>query len=193
MDSYIICGLGNPGLRYELTRHNIGFLVLDLFSDRHNIPLDQKKFKAVFGKSELFKQKIYLLKPQTFMNLSGETVKEACNFFKVDPQRLLVIHDDLDFPFGSVRIKEGGGPGGHNGLTSIIEQLGTSDFVRIRMGIGRPVGHIDPADYVLQSYSEEQDKSLEDFISRGVEALEVILKDGVSSAMNKYNQRSDRS
>lgn len=164
-----------------------------MFADRRKISFDQKKFQAIFGQSEMFKHKIYLIKPQTFMNLSGETVKEACNFFKVNPRGLLVIHDDLDFPFGSVRIKIGGGTGGHNGLTSIIEQLGTADFVRIRMGIGRPTGQIDPADYVLRPYTEEQNKSLDTFLLQAVEALEVILKSGVSSAMNKFNQRSNSS
>lgn len=188
MASYIICGLGNPGPRYELTKHNIGFLVIDMFADKHDLSIDQKKFKALFSQADISKQKVYLLKPQTYMNLSGESLNEARQFFKIEPQNIIIIHDDLDFPFGAVKIKIGGGSGGHNGLTSIIERLGTSDFIRVRMGIGRPTGHIDPADYVLQPYSEEQNKVLEECISQGVEALEVILKDGVSSAMSKFNQ-----
>ena len=164
-----------------------------MFADKHEVTLNNKKFNALFNQAEIYNHKVYLLKPQTFMNLSGESLKEAYKFFKIEPQNLIVIHDDLDFQFGTVKIKIGGGPGGHNGLISIIENLGTSDFIRVRMGIGRPTGYTDPAEYVLQPFSEEQDKVLEEFIAQGVEALEVTLKDGVSFAMNKFNQGSKAS
>jgi peptidyl-tRNA hydrolase, PTH1 family len=191
LTSYLICGLGNPGKKYELTKHNIGFLVLDQLADKFEIPVEQKKFKSLFGQLELDKNKIYLLKPQTYMNLSGEAIKEAASFFKIEPQNLLIIHDDLDFPFGTVRIKIGGGAGGHNGLSSIIEHLGTDEFTRIRIGIGRPSTPMDPAGYVLQPYTEEQNKKLEDIIAKGLEAIGAILKSNAPSAMNKFNQRSN--
>lgn len=189
--SNLICGLGNPGPRYELTRHNIGFLVLDFFSDRHQIKLGLNKHQGEVGKGTLFNHPVILLKPQTFMNLSGDSVAQACRFFKIPIDNLIVVHDDLDFPFGTVRVKMGGSHGGHNGLRSIIEVLGTPEFIRIRMGIGRPTTPMDPADFVLQRFSKEQEEMLESVVSQGADAIDSILQVGLTATMNLFNQRRE--
>ena len=151
--TYIIVGLGNPGREYRETRHNVGFLVVDRISERMGIPLTKMRSQALIGKGVFRSEQVILAKPQTFMNLSGQAVSGLVNFFKVPLENILIVHDDLDLPFGTIRIRKAGGAGGQKGLGSTIERLGTEQFPRMRIGIGRPPGRMDAADYVLRTFS----------------------------------------
>ncbi|MBI5682402.1 MAG: aminoacyl-tRNA hydrolase [Deltaproteobacteria bacterium] len=194
---YLIIGLGNPGARYEFTRHNIGFLAVDYIADSFDISLNKKSRKAVWGKGCISGKEVIIAKPQTFMNLSGEAVKSLADFFHIETKDIIVIYDDVDLDFGTVRIKKSGGSGGHRGMESIIGQLGTKDFPRIRLGIGRPEkqgqgargkGQEDTADYVLSPFSFEEEERLPEIFNRTKEAVVTILEHGVEKAMNKFNK-----
>src|SRR5271170_1665144 len=186
---HLIVGLGNPGREYESSRHNAGFLVADELRRRGGFPDFKEKFSGVWTKGELFGHPVALLKPMTFMNLSGDSVQPAAAFLKVPPAEILVIHDELDLAWKDVRVKVGGGHAGHNGLRSMIQRLGTPEFVRVRVGIGRPPPGFrgDVADYVLQDFDTSERAELPDVISRAKEAVSRVVKEGAPAAMNVVN------
>jgi PTH1 family peptidyl-tRNA hydrolase len=185
----IIVGLGNPGRKYERTRHNAGFMAIDKLADDLRADIDQDKFFALIGKVRIDSEQVVLVKPQTYMNESGRAVAAAVRASYADVTDLLVIHDDLDLPAGSVRVKVGGGHGGHNGLRSIIEHLGSAEFARVRIGIGRPAPDWDTAAYVLSPFLPEERETAVKAVDRALEAVNVFLKEGPTAAMNKFNQR----
>jgi len=174
----LVAGLGNPGSRYQWTRHNAGFMVLDRLSAMAGIPITKKSFSGSCGEGHWHGNRIILLKPQTFMNLSGRSVAEAFRFHKLDLADLIVVHDDLDVPFGRIKMKSGGGYGGHNGLKSLAECLGTGDFLRLRIGIGRPV-HGDAVDYVLSPFAGNEMNNLLFVLDGAVDMLETLVREGL--------------
>ena len=184
----MIVGLGNPGREYRETRHNIGFMVVDRMAEKHGIKLTRVQNKAIVGSGYIDSCKVILVKPQTFMNLSGQAVSALVRFFKIQLQDLIVAHDDVDLPFGTVRMRPGGGSAGQKGVASIINLMGTQEFARLRMGVGRPPGRMDAAVYVLQSFSSADQEFLNSFLNRAVEALDCYIRDGLEAAMNRYNQ-----
>ncbi|HOO27126.1 MAG TPA: aminoacyl-tRNA hydrolase [Lachnospiraceae bacterium] len=185
---YIIVGLGNPKTEYKNTRHNVGFDVIDVLADKYNIVTEIRKHRAFCGKGFVGNQKAVLAMPQTYMNLSGDSVREIVNYYKIDPEReLIVVYDDIDLDVGQIRIRKKGSAGGHNGMKSIIGQLGTENFIRIRMGVGaKPKGY-DLADYVLGHFSKAERELMDESIIRATEAIRVIIEDGVDMAMNQFN------
>ncbi len=185
----ILVGLGNPGSAYEGTRHNIGFRVVDRLAEESRISLSQKRFKALFGKGSIRSREVVLVKPLTFMNLSGQAVREVLAFYKRAIGDLVVIHDDLDLPFGALRIKRWGGDGGHQGIRSIIDALGGDNFLRLKVGIGRPPDRLDPADYVLSRFQEGEERSLAEIISQAAECVSVMISEGIETAMNRYQRK----
>jgi PTH1 family peptidyl-tRNA hydrolase len=191
----LIVGLGNPGRRYALTRHNIGCRVVERFADDHAIDLTGRKFGGLFGRGPVAdpggsRLDVGILEPETYMNLSGDCVSEALRFLPVEDlgSDLLVVLDDVDLPFGRLRIRKWGGAAGHRGLAHIIERLGCSDFPRLRFGVDRPSGPLDTADYVLQRFSPDEEGVLDGRIAEAAEALEAILIEGLTPAMNRYNR-----
>jgi peptidyl-tRNA hydrolase, PTH1 family len=189
MSTFIIAGLGNPGPNYQWTRHNAGFLFLDRLAHLENISISRKTFSGLAGEWSCDGNRHVLLKPQTFMNLSGRSVMQALQFYKLPLSQLIVVHDELDLPFGTVRLKQGGGHGGHNGLRSIMEQLGKGEFIRLRIGIGRPE-HGDTVNYVLGTIPPEQMESLPRILDGGLEMLEMLLDEGLPKAMSLFNNRN---
>jgi len=189
MAAKLIVGLGNPGSKYQWTRHNAGFMVLDRLSQRAGIPITRKTFSGLYGEGTSRGERLLLLKPQTFMNLSGRSVNPALHFHRLSLQDLIVIHDDLDIPFGQVKLKEGGGHAGHNGLRSLLQELGSGQFARVRIGIGRPV-HDDAADYVLSNFDRVEVAALPRLLDGVVDLLELLLKEGMPKAMSLYNNRN---
>lgn len=193
----IVVGLGNPGDRYEKTRHNIGFRVVDELERRWGGSGFKSKFSGRIALCEYRgggrPQKVYLLKPETYMNLSGDSVQPAAAFFKVLPQDILVLHDDLDLPFGRMQLKEGGGTGGHNGLKSINARLGTSAYKRLRLGIGRPPSDFrgSAADFVLRAFAPPEVEALDEYLDRAADAVELLLDKGMAAAMNQVNRRPE--
>lgn len=187
---YIIAGLGNPGKKYENTRHNIGFITLDFLAERHDIKINKIKHKALVGEGRISGQKVLLVKPQTYMNLSGESLREVMDYYKVDIEDMIVIYDDIDLPAGAVRIRKKGSAGTHNGMRSIVRHLGT-DFPRIRMGIGNDRKG-DLADFVLSGFSKEDKEVLEPAVERAVFAVECYVDEGIEKAMNKYNIKAKK-
>ncbi len=183
----MIVGLGNPGEEYRSTRHNIGFLTLDYLARQQDISLDKQRFDASFGKGRIGDEPVLLAKPQTYMNLSGVALEKLFSFFKVNIQDLIVIHDDLDLPFQTVRLKVGGGEGGHKGLISITSHLGSSEFIRVRIGIGKPARKTMVEKYVLSPFSEEEQKVLPKIIKLASEAIQEIVFGGIQSAMRIYH------
>ena len=183
----LVVGLGNPGKKYENNRHNVGFMVVDALRAKAGLPDFREKFSGVFTKGDA----CALLKPMTFMNLSGDSVQPAAAFLKVPPGEIVVVHDELDLPWKDVRLKVGGGHAGHNGLRSIIQRLGTPEFVRVRVGIGRPPPGFkgDVADYVLHDFDSMERAELTDVVAEAVRAVEGVLKSGVQAAMNAQNTR----
>ncbi len=189
---YIIVGLGNPEPKYDNTRHNIGFHVIDVLSRKYNITLNKLKFKAVYGDGIIGGEKVILVKPQTYMNLSGEAVRDIASFYKVPPENIIVIFDDVSLETGRMRIREKGSAGGHNGIKSIIYQLSSDEFGRIKLGIGAPPhADFDLADYVLGKFSPDEIKILEPVLLDAADAVECIIKNGAPSAMNKFNRKRD--
>jgi PTH1 family peptidyl-tRNA hydrolase len=188
MSITLIVGLGNPGLKYQWTRHNAGFMVLDRLSDLAGIPVARKRYSGLYGEGSWNGAHLLLLKPQTFMNLSGRSVSEAMRFHKLSFKDLVVIHDDLDIPFGSVKLKEGGGHAGHNGLRSLVSELGGGGFVRVRVGIGRP-RYGDAADYVLSNFAKDEISQLPRLVDNLIALLALYIRDGLGKAMTFYNNR----
>lgn len=185
---YIIAGLGNPESKYEHTRHNIGFHAIDVLCDKYNIRLNKLKFKACFGDGIIGGEKVILAKPQTYMNLSGESIRDMAAFYKIPTENIIVIFDDISLDTGRMRIRPTGSAGGHNGIKSIIYQLNSDKFPRIKLGIGAPPhSDFDLADYVLGRFTSEEIKTLEPVLLDTADAVECIIKNGIERAMNKYN------
>jgi len=180
----VIVGLGNPGPDYRRTRHNVGFLVVDLLAQRWMTRLSRHAFLSLVGEAQWRDEKILLVQPQTYMNRSGEAVARILEYYQLDLAELMVIHDDLDLPLGRLRIKRGGGgSGGNRGVASIIETLGRKEFIRIKVGIGRPPGRQDPAHFLLQPFTPQEEEFILPAIDRAAQAVEVILSEGVEKAM----------
>ena len=185
---WLIVGLGNPGDKYENTRHNVGFMTVDILAERLRIPVQKLKYKALTNTAELGGQKVLLMKPVTYMNLSGEAVRQAADFYKIHPERVLVISDDVSLPVGKLRIRAGGSAGGHNGLKNIIAQLGSDRFPRVKIGVGeKPHPDYEMADWVLSKFTGEDKKAIDAAILRAADAVECLLKEGPDRAMNRFN------
>lgn len=184
---YIIAGLGNPTREYEKTRHNVGFDTIDVLADRYHTAVDEKKFNGLYGKCIIGGERVILLKPQTFMNLSGESVRAAADFYKVEPENIIIIYDDISLDVGQLRIRKKGSAGGHNGIKNIIAHLGTQEFPRIKVGVGDKPPKMDLADYVLSRFSKEDRAVMEDAFKEAADAVEVILSEGADAAMNRFN------
>lgn len=187
---YLIVGLGNPGNRYEATRHNIGFMVLTKMAAQWKVELKQKSFNSSWGKGRIGEENVLLAMPQTYMNLSGTAVRKLQSFFKIDISKLIVIHDDLDLSFGSIRLKAGGGTAGHKGLASIESNLGTSEFTRVRLGIGKPVDKSRIEGYVLENFRMEEQRILPEVIGRAADASAEIVLNGLQKAISKYQTKN---
>ena len=186
--SWLIVGLGNPGEKYENTRHNVGFQVVDELAERQNAPVQKLKFKALTNLLTISGEKVLVMKPVTYMNLSGEAVRPAADFYKIPPERILVISDDTALDPGKLRIRTKGSAGGHNGLKSIIQHLGTDQFPRVRVGVGqKPHPDYDLADWVLGKFQGEAKKVMDEAVKRAADAVECILKEGADRAMNRFN------
>ncbi|MEI3186729.1 MAG: aminoacyl-tRNA hydrolase [Lachnospiraceae bacterium] len=187
---YIIAGLGNPTREYDKTRHNAGFSVIDVLADRHNIDVSEKKHKALCGKGMIEGEKVILVKPQTYMNLSGESIREVMDYYKLDPsEELIVIYDDISINPGQLRIRLKGSAGGHNGIKNIIAQLGTQEFPRIKVGVGAKPPKMDLADYVLGHFSAEDQTVMNEAFKEASDAVEMMLREGADRAMNHYNAK----
>jgi PTH1 family peptidyl-tRNA hydrolase len=184
---YLIVGLGNPGPKYHNNRHNVGFMVADALGDRVNIPIRRFEFRALIGKGDYAGARLILAKPQTYMNNSGQAVSALVNFYKIPTEKILVIHDDLDLPFGTLRMRPQGGAGGQRGLGSIIAKLNTQNFARLRVGISRPPGRMDPSDYVLHDFDPPEEEMLPEVLETAVEAIKMFIIEDIEKAMNKFN------
>ncbi len=187
---YIIAGLGNPTAQYQGTRHNVGFDVIDKLADRYNISVEGRKSRALVGKGIIEGQKVLLVKPQTFMNLSGESIRGLVDYYKIDPEtELLVVYDDISLDVGQLRIRKKGSAGGHNGIKNIIAQLDTQVFARIKVGVGEKPKGYDLADYVLGHFSKAEREMMEDGYENALEAIKLFLSDEIDQAMNLYNRK----
>ena len=198
---WVVAGLGNPGEEYSCSRHNAGFMTIDRIAKAKSVELNRRRFKGVTAETMLAEQPALLVKPQTFYNLSGESVSDLLGYFKIPPQRLIVVHDELDLEAGRLRIKQGGGDAGNRGVRSIAESLGTTDFIRVRIGIGRPQGftvEMEPGrqpkteenkDYLLRPMTAAERQALAPILERAASAVEAIAEHGLEAAMNRYNQR----
>ena len=186
---YLIVGLGNPESDYSKTRHNMGFNVINKLSEKYGIEVNKSKFKGLVGNGIIEGEKVVLLKPQTFMNLSGESVIEAMNFYKIPKENLIIIYDDVDIEPGNIRIRKNGSAGSHNGMKSVIEHIKTEDFVRIRVGIGKPKEHIDMINHVIGHIPEDELNTLDEGASAAKESVVEMLKNSIDSAMNKFNKK----
>jgi peptidyl-tRNA hydrolase, PTH1 family len=186
----IIVGLGNPGVHYQGSRHNVGFQVVDRLSERQRIPICSRRFKALYGTGRINSEDVVLVKPITFMNLSGEAVRKTANAFSVAREDLIVIHDDLDLALGRLRVKRKGGDGGHQGVRSIVEAMGSNAFLRLKVGIGRPPKEVDPADYVLSPFEEDDQPEIDSALSRAAEAVAAILSEGVEAALTRFHKKA---
>ena len=186
--SWIVVGLGNPGDKYENTRHNVGFMTVDELGERGRFPIQRLKFRALTSTAAIGGQGVLIMKPTTYMNLSGEAVGEAARFYKIAPDHILVISDDVDLPVGKLRIRKSGSAGGHNGLKSIIQHLGSDQFPRLKIGVGgKPHPDYDMADWVLGKLQGEDKKTMDAAIKRAADAIECLLREGPDKAMNKFN------
>ena len=184
---YLIIGLGNPEEKYAKTRHNMGFDTINKLAKKYKIEMNRTKFKSMYGIGNIENNKVILVKPQTYMNLSGEAVREFVNFYKPEKERLIIIYDDMDIKKGIIKIRKKGGPGNHNGMKSIIQELGNIDFPRIRIGIGTPEYKNDIINYVIGNIPEEEYTILQTGVEKAELAVEEIIKNGIDTAMNKYN------
>ncbi len=185
---FVIAGLGNPGGKYERTRHNAGFQVIDRLSAKYHIEMNQKKHKAVCGTGVVEGRKVMLVKPQTYMNLSGESIREILNFYKIDAENeFLVIYDDVSLNPGQLRIRKKGSAGGHNGVKNIIKELGTKTFLRIKVGVGKKPEEYDLIDYVLGRFPKEEEEMMSETFDRAAAAAARILEDGADKSMNEFN------
>lgn len=183
-----IVGLGNPGIKYQQTRHNVGFMVIDEILTRQGWSLNKNKFKGHFTVENVEGEKVILLQPQTYMNLSGESLRPLMDFYDLQPDQVTVVYDDLDLPLGKIRLRQTGGHGGHNGVRSCIEQLGTKQFNRLRFGIGRPESPMSVIDYVLGKFDEKDHDTLQQSIEHAADAMEAWLKQPFPKVMNEYNK-----
>ena len=188
---YLIVGLGNPESDYAKTRHNMGFNEVNKLAQKYSIEINKAKFKGYFGSGFIEGQKVILLKPQTFMNLSGESVIEAMNFFKITPEEMVVIYDDVDIEPGNIRIRRNGSAGTHNGMRSIVDLIKSEKFARIRVGIGKPKEHIDMISHVIGHIPEDEVKLLDEGTNVATDAVIEMMKNGIDSAMNKFNKKKD--
>jgi len=186
-NTFLIVGLGNPGRDYKDNRHNVGFMLVDRLTVRLNARMSRLQAKALVASINYEGKKLILAKPQTYMNLSGQSIQGLARFYKIPLENMIVAHDDLDLPFGAIRIRPGGGPGGQKGVASTIERLGSKDFPRLRIGIGRPPGRMDPADYVLQDFSKADQPLLSEILDRAADAVMTFVTEGLNPAMNKFN------
>jgi len=185
----LVVGLGNPGRAYRWTRHNMGFWLVEKFGKELGIDLSRRGFLSVYGRGKIGNEEVILAKPLTYMNLSGEAVRRLLHFFKVQPENLVVLHDDLDLPLGKIRIRLRGGHGGHQGVKSIVEALGNDGFFRLKVGIGRPPDRRqDPADYVLEPLSGGEKEDFKAAVDGGLQAIEVLLREGPQAAMEKFHR-----
>lgn len=182
---FLIVGLGNPGKEYENTRHNIGFEVIDYIANKYNIELNRVKFKGVYGEGFIENKKVILLKPTTYMNLSGESIREVINFYKLTEEDVIVLYDDISLEVGRIRIREKGSAGGHNGIKSIIANLSTDVFPRIKIGVGQPKG--DLVSHVLGKFSKDEQEVLKESLEASASAVEIIIRENAKEAMNKLN------
>lgn len=190
---FLVVGLGNPGPRYADTRHNFGFLALDALASRLGADPFRDKFSALTSRASCGAEEVILLKPQTFMNLSGQSAQPAAAFFKVAVPQVIVLHDELDLPFGEIRLKQGGGHAGHNGLRSLIERFGAPDFLRVRLGIGRPPPTFrDVADYVLARFDAEERPRIPELCDRAADVVRDVVSLGLTGAMNRHNTRKSK-
>ena len=185
-DRFLIVGLGNPGRQYKGNRHNIGFMVVDRLASENGIALGKVQSKAILGDGRFANQRIILAKPQTYMNGSGNAVGPLATFYKIPPERIFVIYDEMDIPFGIIRLREKGSAGGHNGMKSIIQHIG-QEFPRMRLGVGRPPGRMDPPAYVLQDFDKDQIPIVNEMIDEAIRAIATYLTDGIQMAMNRHN------
>ena len=186
---YVIAGLGNPGSKYEKTRHNVGFQVIDRLASKYHIDMNTKKHKAICGTGVIEGVKVLLVKPQTFMNLSGESIREAVDYYKIDPEDIIVIYDDISLDPGQLRIRLKGSAGGHNGIKNIIAHLGTQEFPRIKVGVGAKPPKMDLADYVLSRFGAEEQKIMDEAFGEAAEAAVMMMTTGAERAMNHYNAK----
>lgn len=186
---YIIAGLGNPTKEYDKTRHNVGFSVIDALADQYNIDVSERKHKALCGRGAIEGQKVVLMKPQTFMNLSGESIRAAVDFYKVDPEDIIIIYDDISLEPGQLRIRLKGSAGGHNGIKNIIAHLGTQEFPRIKVGVGAKPPRMDLADYVLSRFSQGEQKLMDGAFKEAADAAVMMMTDGAERAMNHFNTK----
>ena len=184
---YVVVGLGNPGKQYENTRHNVGFNVIDILAKEYDISVTKIKHKALIGEGRIGSEKVLLVKPQTYMNLSGETLIDIYKYYKVDLDNIIVIYDDIDLDVGKLRIRKKGSAGTHNGMRSIIKCLGSNEFPRVRVGISKPKNGQDLADFVLSRFSKEDEKSLQESFENAVAAIECAIRQDLDLAMNRYN------
>ena len=184
---YVVVGLGNPGSKYDGTRHNVGFDVIDILAKRHNVKINKIKFKSVYGESNIGNEKVMFVKPQTFMNRSGESVFEISNFFKVPLENIIVIVDDIDIGLGTLRIRSKGSAGSHNGMKSIIYLLKKDSFPRVKIGVGKPEAGRDLADFVLGRFNKEEQTIMDEALNKAADSIECLIKEGIDSSMNKYN------
>lgn len=189
---YIIAGLGNPTREYDRTRHNVGFSAIDVLADRYHIDVSEKKHKALCGKGVIEGQKVLLVKPQTFMNLSGESLRAVVDYYKVSNDELIVIYDDISLAPGQLRIRLKGSAGGHNGIKNIIAQLGTQEFPRIKVGIGEKPPKMDLAAYVLSRFSQDEQKLMDEAFKEAAEAAVMMMTDGAEKAMNHFNAKKNK-
>jgi len=190
MSMKMIVGLGNPGSRYAQNRHNVGFQIVDELAQKHNLHFDKRQFKAQIALGHIADQRVLLVKPQTFMNLSGDAVQPLARYYKIELADLMVVFDDIDLPVGVIRLRPFGGAGGHKGMKSIIQRLGSNKFPRLRVGVGRPPGRMDPAAYVLQNFSGDEEIIMAQVRDRAVQALETWLDAGIDAAMNAFNRNN---
>ena len=187
---YIIAGLGNPDRQYQNTRHNVGFDVIDVIADKYDIAMGERKHKAIIGKGYIAGQKVVLVKPQTYMNLSGESIRDVIDFYKVDEKsELIVISDDVSLDVGRIRIRQKGSAGGHNGLKNIMKHLGHDEFIRMRMGVGEKPSGYDLADYVLGHFTQKEREVMDAGIQNAAAAIEIMITQGPEAAMNLYNKK----
>ena len=187
---YLIAGLGNPTREYEKTRHNVGFEAIDILADKAGTTVTEKKHKALYGKGYIGGQKVILAKPQTYMNLSGESIREIADFYKIEPENIIILCDDINLSEGQLRIRLKGSAGGHNGLKNIISHLGTQESPRIRIGVGEKPRGMDLADYVLGRFPKEQQAVMEEAYRDAAEAACMMIEDGADAAMNHYNRKN---
>lgn len=186
---YYIVGLGNPGIQYENTRHNAGFITIDYLARKYSIDVRKIKFKSLIGQGVISGQKVMLVKPQTYMNNSGEAIREIYKYFDFDHDKLIVIYDDIDIDFGSIRIRKKGSAGTHNGMKSIIYNLEFDDFPRIKVAVGKKPSYMDLANFVLSGFSEQEVKIIEEEVKLASDAIEMILEEGIEKSMSMFNSK----